>query len=273
MYRIWKSATDEPLVPFAIIGGVLFAVYGLARPEQDVETIEVRPATVGALEQMQQDLLGRPLTEQERQDAVEGYIDEEVLMREALRMELEKKDSRVRKRLLDVMRSTLDQPVAEPTRAELQAYFRENGERYVPGETITFDQVFFAYGSENEPDDPADFLAKLRGGADHTQLGNSMLLGHIMRDRSKDQLRQTLGKDFAEKAFSLPHNEWHGPVESQQGVHFLRVTQQRKSAPPSFDQMEDYLRQDWMFRKRRELQSGKIAEMRKRYRVVFAKGQ
>ena len=43
--------------------------------------------------------------------------------------------------------------------------------------------------------------------------------------------------------------------------------------PPSFDQMEGYLRQDWMFRKRREIQTDKIAEMRERYRVVFAEGQ
>ena len=267
------SDGGRALIPFAIIGGVLFVVYGFRQPDEQVETIEVKPATVRALEQMQEDLVGRPLTEAERQNVVEGYIEEEVLMREAFRMELEKKDSRVRKRLLNVMRSTLDQPVSQPTRAELQAYFRENQERYVTGETVTFDHVFIAYGSENEPDDPAEFLAKLRGGADHTQLGDYTLFGRTMRDRSKDQLRRTLGIEFAERAFALPHNEWHGPIESQQGVHFLRVTQKREPAPPNFDQMEEYLRQDWMFRKRRGIQTEKIAEMRKRYRVVFAKGQ
>ena len=66
---------------------------------------------------------------------------------------------------------------------------------------------------------------------------------------------------------SLPINEWSGPIESRQGVHFLKVTQLGEAASPSFDQMEGYLRQDWMFRKRRENQSQKIAEMRKRYRV------
>ena len=147
------------------------------------------------------DLVGRPLTDKERQDVVEGYIEEEILMREAFRLELEKKDSRVRKRLIDVMRSTIDQPVSQPTRAELQAYFRENQERYVTGETITFDHVFFAYGSENEPDDPADFLAKLRDGADHTQLGDYTLFARIMRDRSKANCGGRWGRSSQRKHF------------------------------------------------------------------------
>ena len=37
---------------------------------------------------MQEDLVGRPLTDEERQDVVEGYIEEEVLMHEAYRMDL-----------------------------------------------------------------------------------------------------------------------------------------------------------------------------------------
>ena len=51
------------------------------------------------------------------------------------------------------------------------------------------------------------------------------------------------------------------------------MTEKREPPPPTFEQMEEYLRQDWMFRKRRELQTEKIAELRRRYRVVFAKEQ
>ena len=119
MNSLSKTMTDEPLIPFAIIGGVLFVIYGFSRPSDPVETIEVRPATIRALETMQQDLVGRSLTEQERQDVLDGFIEDEVLMREAFRRQLEQKDSRVRKRLLDVMRSTLDQPVAPPTRGRV----------------------------------------------------------------------------------------------------------------------------------------------------------
>ena len=72
--RIWQIMWDEPLIPFALVGGVLFVVYGFRRPGANVETIEVRPATIRALEQMQPDIVGRPLTHREKQEIVEGFI-------------------------------------------------------------------------------------------------------------------------------------------------------------------------------------------------------
>ena len=275
MRRIWQTMSDEPFIAFAIIGGLLFMLHGFRNTadQATVETIEVRPATVRALEQVQQDLVGRPLTDKERQEIVEGFIEDEVLMREAFRRGLEKKDSRVRKRLLNVMRSTLDQPVAQPTQPELQAYFQEHRDQYVTGETISFDHVFFGYGSADEPADMAEFLKGLRAGQDHTQLGDYTVFGRILRDRSRNQLRRMVGPEFAEQAFALEPNQWHGPIESRHGVHFLRIIERKDPAPPSFEQMEEYLRQDWMFRKRREIQAEKIAEMRKRYRIVYAKEQ
>ncbi len=184
MRRIWQTMVDEPLIPFALIGGVLFVVYGFRKPADNVETIEVRPATLRALETMRQDLVGRPLTDQERKEIVEGFIDEEVLTREAFRMELEKKDSRVRKRLLNVMRSTLDRPVAQPTRAQLQAYFRENQDQFSTGEVITFDHVFFSYGSENEPSDTDELLASdlLSRGRRYSRATKLSLKRSLIRD-------------------------------------------------------------------------------------------
>ena len=49
MRRIWQAMVDEPLIPFAIIGGVLFVVYGFRKPEEQAETVEVNPATLRAL--------------------------------------------------------------------------------------------------------------------------------------------------------------------------------------------------------------------------------
>ena len=52
-------------------------------------------------------------------------------------------------------------------------------------------------------------------------------------------------------------------------MHFVRVTEKRQPPPPDFEKMEEFLRQDWMFRRRRDAQNEKIAELSKRYRIVF----
>lgn len=269
MRRYIQLMLEEPLIPFALIGCVLFVGYGFRKPTDEIETISISTSTVRSLETMQEELTGRPLTEAERQEVFDGYVDDEVLMREAFRRELEKKDSRVRKRLLSVMRSTLDQPIAQPTRPELEAYFRENQDQFLSGEVITFDHVFFSFGSENEPDDWGMLLSQLRKGEDHQRLGDNQMFGNVMRRSSARQLRQSLGNDFAERAFASPLDQWQGPIESRHGTHFIRVSEKFVPPVPDFEQMEDYLRQDWTYRKRRENQAEKIAELRDRYRIVI----
>jgi hypothetical protein len=212
-------------------------------------------------------LRGRPITDEERQAMIDSHIEDEVLMREALRRGLEKKDSRVRKRLLTVMRSTLDEQVPEPTRAELQAYLRENADKYGAREAVTFDQVFFSFG--NEPAASDAILEQLQDDADFRKMGERSWAGYTMRKMTRQEMLPVFGGEFADQVLELTPNEWTGPLESVRGVHFLRVTERQTLPAPTFDQMEDYLRQDWMFNRRRAVQTKKIKNMRKRYRVVL----
>ena len=163
--------------------------------------------------------------------------------------------------------------VAAPTRAELEAYFNENRHKYVVDEVVTFEHVFFAYGSDSEPSDAAGFLSSLRAGTADTDSGDNVLFGRVLRDRSRVQLSRTFGVEFADQAFSLPVGQWQGPIDSPSGIHYLRITQKQKPPPPTFEQLEDFLRQDWMFKKRRAVQDEKIAELSKRYRVVYSDEQ
>ena len=114
----------EPILAFFLLGGLFYALSIAIRPAADLETIEIRAETVRALIQQQEELLGRTLSGKEVRDVVQGYVDDEVLLREARRRGFDEDDFRVRKRLLTMMRSTLDEPVAEPSVAKLQAYQR-----------------------------------------------------------------------------------------------------------------------------------------------------
>ena len=66
----------------------------------------------------------------------------------------------------------------------------------------------------------------------------------------------------------MPLNQWHGPVESFQGIHYVRVTAEHDPELPPFEQMESYLRTDYFLQKGRQSQARKIEELRKNYEVV-----
>lgn len=263
---LWQALNTEPLIPFALIGGLLFAAYGFAKP-QTREVIELTPQTLQALENMEVTLRGRPLTEDERQQMIDSHIENEVLMREAFRRGLEKKDGRVRRRLLTMMRSALDEQVPEPTRADLEAFYRDRQEQFAEQPAVRFEQVFFGFGSE--PDDPQAVLQRLRDGADHQQLGEPFLSPSDKRPATRQDLLSLYGPEFAKQVLSLPEQDWSGPLESGQGMHFVRLLERTIRPAPTFEQVEQYLRQLLLLERRHEVQRKKIAEMQKRYRVVF----
>jgi hypothetical protein len=77
-------------------------------------------------------------------------------------------------------------------------------------------------------------------------------MGNIYTRASFQTIAGTFGKPFAQAVFDLPLNQWQGPVESFRGIHYVRVTGNHEPELPPFDQMESYLRTDYLLTKGRE---------------------
>ena len=88
------------------------------------------------------------------------------------------------------------------------------------------------------PEGDAAVLARLRDGADFTELGIDLGLNRTLRNASAFQLARSFGGRFAERVFALEDDVWSGPLESVHGVHFVRVTARTPPAPPVFEEIE-----------------------------------
>ena len=264
-----RRLLSDPLIPFAILGGLIAAAYLWLQPETEaVETITIRPESIAALVQNEELLTGRPVDEEAKKRLRESYIDDEVLLREARRQGLDKTDSRVRKRLLGVMRFSATSVVPEPSRAQLEVYYKENLDQYRSPPSVTFDHVYFGFDSEAVPADPAEFIAELGASDDPISLGETAFPSNHVKRASRRDLVGSFGAEFASAVEGLePGAAWHGPFDSNRGTHYLRIAERHPAEVAPFENMENYLRQDWMFQKTREDQQGKIDEMRKRYRI------
>lgn len=251
-----------------VLGTLIYlAYYALVPPP--LETITIDPETLYALEQQREDVLGRPLSKAELQETIAKHIDEEVLLREAFRRGYDRSDYRTRKRLLTVMSYTIDEAIPAPSRAQLEAYYRDNIDRFSGEEAITFDQVYFAADSDKLPTDLVAFREQLSAGADFVGLGDR---GYQYPPPTLiEQWRSRLVSDFGPRVYetmvSLPYGEWTGPVEARGGLVFVRVHERRPLPPPEFDEIESYLRQEYEIAKRRAIQEEKIAVLRDQYRV------
>ena len=167
------------------------------------------------------------------------------------------------------MRTSLTEVTPEPSVAQLRAFYEANRDRYLTSPSRSFEQVYFSFASAKLPEKPEQFIKQLREAKDIAGLGDfSLMVSNSYSKSSFQTTAITFGKPFAQVVFDMPLNQWRGPVESFQGIHYVRVTAEHEPELPPFEQMEQYLRQDYFLRKTRESQVAKIDELRKNYVVV-----
>jgi hypothetical protein len=235
----------------------------------DRETIRITTQTIDALVQQRESITQNPVNAEERQIIIGGHIEDEILLREAYRRGFDKNDYRVRKRILNIMRTSLSEVIPEPSVAQLRFFYEQNKERFLTSPSRSFEQVYFSFASAKQPENPEQFLEKLKATSDISKMGEfSPAFGNKFSKASFQTTAITFGKPFAQIVFELPLNQWRGPVESFRGIHYVRVTATHEPELPPFEQMESYLRTDYFLQKGRESQVRKINELRKNYVVI-----
>ncbi len=250
----------EPVVHFMAAGALLFLAHALWAPS-DGKRIVVTKELAEALATEREELLLRPLTNEERERVISEFIDEEALLREAYRQGLDRGDPRIRRWLIDKVEFLIDEEPPDPTPADLDRLFREKPERYMTPRAVSFDHVFYASG------EPEGVLSRLHAGADFTRWGDEFWLGKSLNRFSELELSTTFGADFTARVLALPKGEWSGPITSSRGAHFVRVNEMHEPKLPSREDVDWALREDWLREKREESRARKLAELRARYRI------
>lgn len=128
----------EPLVQFLLIGTAMFGVFAVTGKDS-AERSERIVITPGLLENLKLSFArqeGHPPNEKETQAAIDAYVREEILTREARSLGLDRDDPVVRYRLVQRMEFLTEDSVATrtPTDDELRAFFNENPARFKTAE-------------------------------------------------------------------------------------------------------------------------------------------
>ena len=166
----------------------------------------IERASIDELGRQQEELLGRPLSDEERRALVESAIDDEVLLHEAYRRGLDR-DEVVQQHLVQKMRFILGEEEAERTEADLRAYLAANRDRYRRPPTVTLDQVFYADPAKV----PEELMAQLENGTTIADLSDTLyMLGNPLPRYSLRDLIGLMGPDAARRISSC--RPGHGTV-------------------------------------------------------------
>jgi len=268
-----KSLLREPLVHFLALGALLFALHAWLKPTAPpaaTTEIVVDEARIRSLAQNFRRTWQRGPTPEELQGLIESHVREEVMVREALALGLDRDDAIVRRRLQQKMDFLIEEAAlaAPASDAELQAFLQANADKFHSEPQFSFEQVYLdpARRGQRLADDAAKLRASLQDGrASPAQAGDPLqLLQTRYLQLPQAEIARLFGEDFARALPALAIGQWAGPVSSGYGAHLVRVEAFSPAAVPPLAEVRAQVEREWAHARRQ-------ASARRAYEALRAK--
>ncbi len=267
----------EPLLHFLALAAIVFVAYGaLNRFEAgNSNEIIVTSAKVDRLAALFAATWQRPPNSAELKTLVDDYVKEEILVREAVALGLDKDDAIIRRRLRLKMEflNNAETETLTPTDAELDGYLKANTDKFEIDPSYAFQQVLLSQDRHGDKldEDAASVLGLLRTKLtiDPGELGDATLLPAKLDLTSRTSIGQVFGPGFAEALGKLGPGQWNGPVASEFGLHLVRITEHRPGRVPALAEIRAAVEREWSNDKRKALDEQRFAALLTRYKITL----
>ena len=258
----------EPLLHFVILGGALFVADHLIYLNRgDPNTIVIGKDVNADERAMFKVSRGRDPDERESAAMYRVYIDNEVLYREGLAMELDKGDLTIRDRVIFKALSTIDANVKLPDIDDkgLKSWFEQHRSKYDEPTRYSFDEAVLA--GDNSETAIRSFVAALNSGTP----GDSRAGLRVFKGRPLENLIQSYGADFPRQLEASPIGEWH-VLQTKDGWRAMRINEITAAKPAVFENLRNTVFADWKDATASDLRTAAVRAMGKKYKVVYEPG-
>jgi parvulin-like peptidyl-prolyl isomerase len=271
----------EPLVHFLLIGAVLFAVDHYVQPARGAapssKQIQLSLEELAQLAVIFQSQWRREPTPEEFNRLVENRVQEEILYREALAMELDKDDTIVKRRMAQKLQFLSEDTAAarEPKTAELKSWYGQNSAKFAEPNRVSFRHIYFSPDrrANRARDDAAKALGQLASEPRDAKLAASsadpFMFQDYYRERAPDQLAKEFGPRFALAVAKLAPGAWQGPIESGYGWHLVFVDTVIPGRVPDFEEIEGEVKSAWLNEQKEKAWEQAYKELRAKYTVLL----
>lgn len=262
------SFLREPLLHFFIIGAAIFAAFSAFddTPTPGVaNAITVTKDDARRLATSFEATWRRPPDTAELENLLEKFVREEVYVREALSLGLDRDDPVIRRRLQLKMEFLTESGAAAvaPDDATLERHLAAHPDRFRRAPRVAFEQIVLDDGVGGAAI-PA-IRASLNDGGDPLQVAGSSLLPSVFPASPQQVVDGTFGAGFFDAITALPPGAWAGPIASPFGRHMVRVTERQEGSLPPIDLIREQVLKDWRGTLAADLREERFQAMRARY--------
>jgi len=266
----------EPLLQFFVVGLLIFWAAQAWRTAHDIHRIVVTPERVADLSTKYRMQFGTPPSRAQLDGLIDGYVEEEVLYREGVAQHLDRDDEIVRRRIAQKAQFLQqDAPPADPTEADLKAFYATHVADYATPPRFSFSHLYFSTGDGGDAAArarAAQALAQLDAGAKPEQVAADSFpdLNAYAAQSVAEAARIFGNSPFAAALPQAPVGRWAGPFRSGYGWHLVRVSEALPAKVTPFEAVKERLRADWFDDAHAKATARAMATARARYKVVRA---
>ncbi len=264
---MWQKFTNlrrDRLVWFVALGFALFAIEHVAQQRASQRILIDLPLVQKLVAQWEGQTKRRP-NAQELDALIEGYIREEILVREAHRLGLDDDDVIIRRRLAQKVEFFLaeNDPPELPDEAGLRQWFEANRSAYDAPPKLGWRHIY----ASNRGEAQALLRAVKVSAANWREMGQPFMLNRTYARQDQSDLAQLMGADFARALFDAPQTGWFGPVQSAYGWHVVIIDARHAARLAQFDVIAEKVARDWQNQKARESAQLAWRELRSSYDI------
>lgn len=261
---VWSRWLREPLLHFVVLGTLLFGEdHFLFKDVDDERTITVDAEVDAQAKSVFQQARGREPNEEELYALRRVWLDNEVLYREGLALQLDKGDTAIRERVIFKALSTVDAGLKRPAPEEqvLRTWFEKNRSKYDEPSRYDFEEAVLATGDSSE-----GALRAFAAGLNSGQAVESSARLRVFKGRPHSNLVQSYGEEFVTALEASAVGEWR-VFSSKEGAHLIRLQSITQTKPATFESLRGVVMHDWMDATMAEQRTTAVRELAKKYTV------
>jgi len=255
----------EPLLHFVVGGGLLFAVdQALTRKVDDPHRIVVGPDVDSEATETFRAARGRKPNRDELEALHRVWLDNEVLYREGLALQVDKGDPAIRERVIFKALSMVDSnvKVPPPNDGVLRAWFEAHRAKYDEPARFDFDEA--ALSGDSDEAAVRAFVAALNGGAP----GDAKAGLRVFKGRPRANLVDSYGPELARALEVARPGQWQA-LRTRGGWRAMRLDTITPPKPGNYEILRGVVLHDWTDATAAEQRTAAVRALAKKYTVAF----
>lgn len=253
--------TREPLLHFLLIGAALFGVDRLVNGgARAADEIIVSADVQEDARQLFKAQRGHDPSAEEMAALRKIWLDNEVLYREGLALQLDKGDTAIRERVIFKALSVVDGGTKLPHATDelLRDWFEKHRDKY--DEPARFDFQEAVLGGDAGESAVRAFVDMLNNGTP----GDAKAGLRVFKGRPHGNLLQSYGEGFAKALEAATPGQWLA-LQSREGWRAVRLDSASAAKPAVFETLRGVVMQDWTDATLAEQRSAAVAVLAKKY--------